>query len=179
MRRALLLLGTVAVLGVVNGGAFLNERLLRDGRLVLLELAPRDPRSIMQGDYMTLRFTVTGDVYGALADLADGRGGTDGIGAIRRMVLAVDANGVGRFARLDDGRPLGADESWLAFRSERNRVRLASDAWFFEEGTAARYEAARYGGFRIAPDGRALLASVHDEDRVAIEPPSRTDRERR
>ena len=176
MRDALLLLGTLAVLALVNGGAFLNERLLRDGRLVLLELAPRDPRSIMQGDYMTLRFDVAREASRAVAPgSATSGSATSGStarepGTSRRLVLEIDADGVGRFARLDDGTALGPDEALLAFRLRGGEVRLASDAWFFEEGTAARYEAARYGGFRIAPDGRALLTSVHGAGRAAIGP---------
>ena len=37
---------------------------------------------------------------------------------------------------------------------------LVSDAWFFKEGEAARWEKARYGEFRVLPDGRALLVGM-------------------
>src|SRR5690606_19512775 len=50
---AWLLVGVVVVHAVLG-----FERTLRDGQLVLLELAPVDPRSLMQGDYMALRFAV-------------------------------------------------------------------------------------------------------------------------
>ncbi|MFX7329222.1 GDYXXLXY domain-containing protein, partial [Acinetobacter baumannii] len=33
-----------------------KEMLLKEGQLVLLPLAPVDPRSLMQGDYMALRY---------------------------------------------------------------------------------------------------------------------------
>lgn len=39
---------------------------------------------------------------------------------------------------------------------------LATHAFFFEEGTAERYEAARYGAFRVAPDGELLLTGSRD-----------------
>lgn len=166
MRKAALLLGTIALLLVVNVGAFLNERLLKDGQLILLELVPRDPRSLMQGDYMALRFVVTNEVSSAL----DSRHKSESESSAVRMVLSVDQNGVGHFARLDDGTALAAQEAFLAFRQRDSNVSLTTDAWFFEEGQATRYQPARFGGFRIGPGGRALLASMHDSDGVAIEP---------
>src|SRR5690606_24984268 len=48
--------GLVLVLLVVNGGIYQRERILADGQPVMLALAPVDPRSLMQGDYMALRF---------------------------------------------------------------------------------------------------------------------------
>lgn len=38
-----------------------------------------------------------------------------------------------------------------------------SDAWFFREGDAARWEKARFGEFRVLPDGKALLVGMADE----------------
>jgi uncharacterized membrane-anchored protein len=39
-----------------------------------------------------------------------------------------------------------------------------TDAWFFREGDAERWQKARYGEFRVAPDGRALLVGMADAD---------------
>ncbi|MDE8355606.1 GDYXXLXY domain-containing protein, partial [Klebsiella pneumoniae] len=54
-RGALIALGLVLALAVVNLAIVSCERLLAEGEVVLLELAPVDPRSLMQGDYMSLR----------------------------------------------------------------------------------------------------------------------------
>ena len=40
----------------VNVSIWQKEQLLNHGKIVLLPLAPVDPRSLMQGDYMRLRF---------------------------------------------------------------------------------------------------------------------------
>ena len=37
-----------------------------------------------------------------------------------------------------------------------------TDAWFFKEGEAQRWQAARFGEFRVLPDGRALLVGMAD-----------------
>ena len=46
------------VLGFFFFNIIKNESILNDGKTVLLELRPVDPRSIMQGDYMALRFSL-------------------------------------------------------------------------------------------------------------------------
>ena len=39
-----------------------------------------------------------------------------------------------------------------------------TNAYFFEEGTAKRYEAAQYGELRVAPDGELLLTGLRGKD---------------
>jgi hypothetical protein len=39
---------------------------------------------------------------------------------------------------------------------------------FFEEGTADRYTAARYGEFRVAADGESILTGLRDRDLEAL-----------
>ena len=58
MRKALVIAAGVLLLAAVNWGIYSRERLLASGRVVMLELAPVDPRSLMQGDYMALRFAL-------------------------------------------------------------------------------------------------------------------------
>lgn len=50
------------VLGFFFFNIIKNESILNDGETVLLELRPVDPRSIMQGDYMALRFSLGDEV---------------------------------------------------------------------------------------------------------------------
>ena len=43
-------------------------------------------------------------------------------------------------------------------------MKLATNAWFFEEGSAERYEPARYGEFRVDADGELLLTRMRGKD---------------
>jgi uncharacterized membrane-anchored protein len=151
MRKAIALAAGLLVLGIVNFGVYQRETLLREGRVVLLELAPVDPRSLMQGDYMRLNFEVADRAFGALA----GRSDADG-----RIVVAIDPQGVARFARLPDARPLAPGEIALRYRIRGGRPNFATNAWFFEEGQAAVYANARYGEFRVAEDGEVILTGL-------------------
>jgi uncharacterized membrane-anchored protein len=47
---------------------------------------------------------------------------------------------------------------------------VASDAWYFKEGDAERWTAARYGEFRVSAEGRALLVGRADADLRRIAP---------
>src|SRR6185436_18060197 len=49
--RPLIVAGLVLVLGAVNWSIWGKERIKASGAVVYLDLAPLDPRSIMQGDY--------------------------------------------------------------------------------------------------------------------------------
>ena len=64
------------------------------------------------------------------------------------------------FVRLDDGSPLQADEILLAYRLRGYEVLTAATAFYFQEGTAQQYTGAKFGVFRLAPDGKTLLVGL-------------------
>jgi len=76
------------------------------------------------------------------------------------------------FARLDHASdtagPLAENEVYLRYRVRAGRLKFASDAYFFQEGTAETYGSARYGRYRVADDGELLLTSLHDENLVQL-----------
>ena len=64
------------------------------------------------------------------------------------------------FVRLDDGSPLQADEFLLAYRLRGYEVLTAATAFYFQEGTASQYAGAKFGVFKLAPDGKTLLVGL-------------------
>ncbi|UYO75286.1 GDYXXLXY domain-containing protein [Halomonas qinghailakensis] len=56
--RWIVIVATAVVLAVVNWAIWQKEHHLAEGEIVYLELAPVDPRSLMQGDYMALSFAL-------------------------------------------------------------------------------------------------------------------------
>jgi uncharacterized membrane-anchored protein len=156
MRSLIALVACAASLALINYSIFAKERLLATGAVVLLELAPVDPRSLMQGDYMALRFGVAN-----LAASALGRSRESSTG---RIVATLDERRVASFRRLHDGKPVASNEVLLRYRMREGEMKFATNAFFFQEGTARRYEGARYGEFRVAPDGELLLTGLRDKD---------------
>ena len=150
MRKLVVILAGFAVLATVSYAIYQKEELLSNGRVLLLELAPVDPRSLMQGDYMALRFKLQRDIL-FTESLRDGF-----------AVVAVDENRVGRFRRLDDGSAMMAGEEKIFFRVRGSEVKLGTNAFFFQEGDAAVYASARYGEARVDGDGQFLLTGLRD-----------------
>jgi uncharacterized membrane-anchored protein len=157
---ALTVLATVVV---AQGAIRAKEGLIAHGRPVYVPLAPVDPRSLMQGDYMRLNFS-----------LPDAAARTD-MGLLRgqrpHVVARLDARGVATLPRLHQpGEALGADELRIELSPKNGQWTLVTDAWFFREGEAERWQRARFGEFRVGADGRALLVGLSDEGLNPIKP---------
>jgi uncharacterized membrane-anchored protein len=159
MRRGLVITGLLLVLVIPNALVFEKERLLADGTPVLLELAPVDPRSLIQGDYMRLDYAIT-------RQIADSQQHWPRTGQI---VVALDEHGVARFVRRHDGRtPLAPREHLLTYRRRRGGVRVGTDAFHFQEGQEPRYRGARYGEVRVSRSGTSVLVGLRDSARKAM-----------
>jgi uncharacterized membrane-anchored protein len=143
--RIVVIAATVLVLVAVNGSILAKERIRSNGERIFLELAPVDPRSLMQGDYMALRFAIASQIE----DKGPGSGG--------RASVNVDERGVASLS------PDGRGTLRLRYRLRGNQVWLGTNAYFFEEGSAARYDKARFGEFRVDRDtGEAVLVGLRD-----------------
>ena len=147
-------LGALLVLGVVNAAIVGKETIKREGDTVYLPLAPVDPRSLMQGDYMALRFTLVRELE-ALNEKAPSvrREGETGFAGV-----VLDAQRVGRLATADAPASVR-----LRYRIRDRQVWLGTNAFFFEEGSADRFSGARYGEFRVdRTSGEAVLVGLRD-----------------
>ncbi|MFN2567217.1 MAG: GDYXXLXY domain-containing protein [Gemmatimonadaceae bacterium] len=159
MRSALVVAGLVLVLAIPNASIVGKERLLADGTSVLLELAPVDPRSLIQGDYMRLDYAITRQI--ADSQLVWPRTG--------QIVVVLDEHGVARFVRRHvSGTPPRAGEHLLTYRRRGRRIRVGSDAFHFQEGHAGRYQVARYGELRVSRSGTSVLVGLRDGTRQVL-----------
>ncbi|WP_028456562.1 GDYXXLXY domain-containing protein [Chitinilyticum litopenaei] len=163
MNRMLLpVLAIIATLLVLNIGVYRHEQLLQKGSVVYLPLAPVDPRSLLQGDYMALNYALVRDVDRSLQQHA-GRHWPD-YGTLQ-VLLRLDARRVGTPVWVGTGAPEpGHDELRLRVKIVNGyRIMLPSHAYFFGEGEAERYSRARYAILRVSKEGRSLLAGLADE----------------
>ncbi len=164
MRSALFWLGTLLVFVVPNALVMHKETIARQGRSVYLELAPVDPRSLMQGDYMDLRYRLSRDLREASADWPT-RG---------HLVLRLDDQGRGEFARLGrGGGDLAPDEQLLRYRVLPRGLVVAAESFFFQEGQAQIFARAEYAELRVNADGSSVLVALCDDDLVRLGAPAR------
>ena len=144
----------LVVLAVVNFSIFQTETRLTQGQVIYVRLAPVDPRSLIQGDYMQLNYALLQELR-AIDDLPE-RG---------KLVLSLDEQNIATFERLYQGEPLAANEILLNYRQwDTWNISIGSDSFFFEEGQADDYANARYAAFRVADNGQSMLINLHDGD---------------
>ena len=155
-RQLALLLSGLAILAGINATVWRYERAMSSGEVVLLRLAPVDPRSLMQGDYMRLNYEIARELTSRDARANQDKGSDT-------LVIRLDAHQVATLVA--DGKPdrLASDERLLQVHQSERQWQIGPDAYFFEEGTGDQYQAARYGEFRLQADGKTLLVGLRDE----------------
>lgn len=151
MKKILFWTTTLLIIVVVNFLIFSKEKTLANGRTMLLRLAPVDPRSLIQGDYMVLRYTIAGEV--SKTQLKNS-------GCI---VVSLDKNNVAKFVRVHNGESLQTGEHLLFYRN-RGSLRLGAESFMFQEGYADLYANARYGELKVDESGASVLIGLRDED---------------
>ncbi|WP_309893145.1 GDYXXLXY domain-containing protein [Archangium sp.] len=157
MRSRVIFIGLALVVLALVVLVVRKERVLSHGTPVLLELAPVDPRSLMQGDYMVLDYAVSREVRKTEVS-------QDGL-----LVLRLDENGVGHFVRRHTpDAPLAPGELLLGYKQREGRVRLGAESFFFQEGHADRYAGAKYGELRVAEDGSSVLVGLRNAERQPL-----------
>jgi uncharacterized membrane-anchored protein len=155
LRRVTVLAGLVLILALFNWSVVRKEALLRDGKTLLIELAPVDPRSLIQGDYMRLEYRIARDISGHYEWPRDGQ-----------IVVTAGEDNVAMFVRRhEEGTPLAAGEHLLLYRRRNRRIKIGTDAFFFQEGHAMRYDRAKYGELRVDASGDSLLIGLRDPER--------------
>jgi uncharacterized membrane-anchored protein len=129
-----------------------KEKLLSDGKLVLLELAPVDPRSLMQGDYMRLSYKIAQNLP------------FDSIPKRGYCVVRLQSNGIADRVRLQKGRtPLNDNEILIEYTTGKWNINIGAESYFFQEGQSNKFEKAKYGGINIDKDGNSLLVGLYDQ----------------
>lgn len=144
-------LNVLIVLVLYNNSICSKEKLLATGKPVYLRLAPVDPRSLMQGDYMRLSFAIVDSIHN---DRLPKRG---------YCVIQQDSLGlVNRVRWQEKSAPLYAGEQLIKYTTGSSRIQLGAESYFFQEGKADKYNNARYGLIKVDASGNTLLVGLCD-----------------
>jgi Uncharacterized membrane-anchored protein len=167
VQRVGLALGLVLSLGLSQWDVVNKEQVLAQGQKIYIPLVPRDPRSLMQGDYMALRFDLP-------RSLMENREGERTRYPLQTTVLAVarlDQQGVATLLRrAKTPETLAEDEVLVPLKYMKNDWVVVTNAYFFPEGMGRVFSTARYGEFRVLDKGKVLLAGLADEKLQRIKP---------
>lgn len=192
MRKSTIVLLLTGILSLVyvNGLAWRYAAIRSEGQLVHLELAPVDPISLVQGQYMRLRFDL--ERQDAELQEADHDLFAEDPSAGVLAVLELDQNRVGTVTRLIPENPADStirdleheygaagyallrvevDDEFRRHIAENSddgprdfRIKLRQNSFLFQENTPEKYSGARYGIFRVTSDGEYVLVDLAGED---------------
>lgn len=132
-----------------------KETLIAKGTEVLLRLAPVDPRSLMQGDYMALNYQIFDKI--------------DRHFKSGYIVVMVDRNKVAKFVRQQSNTKVNDGELIIFYKRHNGRLTIGADNYFFQEGSGKKFENAKYGLLKVDSDGNSILIGLCDDAGQLIE----------
>lgn len=158
-KNYIIILNLVILLFIFNKSIFNKEETLKNGTLVLLELAPVDPRSLMQGDYMRLNYKISSAIN------------LDSISKRGYCVVKIDDNGIAKRIRFQNNlQPKNEGEYLINYTSAKWRnINIGAESFFFQEGKGEKFEKAKYGGLKIDNQGNSILVGLYNKDLQIID----------
>lgn len=163
-------MGLLIVLVIILQFGFLgyqtasSERLLATGSVVKLELQPIDPRSMLQGDYVQLSYTIS-----QLPDEIDRELDDQSFRGRIQIVLSKNEQGLHEFNRIySDGEPLKSSEIVINGKRDtyswNNQIDYGIENYFVAEGTGLEVERnAHFAYVRIGNNGNAILERLSEK----------------
>ena len=156
--KKILVANLLLVLGFFAYSVVSKERLIANSTEILLRLAPVDPRSLMQGDYMQLNYALLNQLWSK--DSCD------------YVVVKVGSDKVAEYERVQNNTYTAPGEVLLRIRRNGrvlgSRVSFGAEQYFFQEGTGQKYENAKYGLLKVDADGNCILVGLCDSEKRLI-----------
>lgn len=149
-----------------------SEQIISNGQDIYLKLAPRDPRSIMQGDYMSLNMDINNQIreyivnetYGSHDHWTDDQ--IEVLCKSQYVVITTDSCNV---VRLQDAiHPKYENEMIIKLKHEGTYPIVPIKSFFFEEGSEKKYSAAKYAHVKVDLLGYLKVIALADENKEDI-----------
>ncbi len=161
IRDATLFIATIMIFVIFNVMIYQKQKILRTGETVYLSIAPVDPRSLMQGDYMTFRYLLEDDIKKVATPATQGG----------YLVIATNENGVGEFVKFYQGETLNTNEKLLQYRFHPNNFApytIKPNTFFFQEKLQPNFQQAKFAVFHYQGEKNYLLTGLADQERKII-----------
>ncbi|ACC98846.1 Uncharacterized membrane-anchored protein [Elusimicrobium minutum Pei191] len=156
MRAKIFFLLTLIILSVLAYNVFKKEIMLARGQTFYLELAPVDPRSLLQGDYMQLNYKISN--RDLLFEQYD------------HVCLILNDKKVAEYLMdLEHDECEKSGGVCISVHYDRGGYHVAPTSFFFQEGYAQLYETARYAILKHSGH-KVLLKGLADKDLKEICP---------
>jgi len=176
--KKILLIVNVVILFVITGFSVTKEESYKKlDSYFYLELAPVDPRSLLQGDYMTLNYDITDKardfIYDNRTYIYDGENENEveeirelrKLADAKRAYIAVrlDKNRVARYVKITKEKADEKDLLFIAYKTDGFNVDINANSYLFQEGTGDKYQNARYSKVVLVGNNLRLI-DLRDKD---------------
>jgi uncharacterized membrane-anchored protein len=136
-----------------NFSIFQKEQVKKSTDEVILKLRPVDPRSIIQGDYMTLAYEIEEQSEKVNKDVKK-----PGF-----LIIEKGENNIANFVGFYKDQTLTENQKLIKYYSNWRGARIHPHSFMFQEGKAINFEAAKYALFKYNGDREYLLDSLLNE----------------
>lgn len=133
----------------LTGYQIYKEENYRKNNTIILPLAPVDPRSLMQGDYMILNFNIEREF-----NKSEWKNEKKGY-----LKLKIDENGISHFNEYSQ--KLAPNS--IKF-DNRYKFTMGVDSYFFQDGKDKHFQQARFAQLFLLKDGSLRLDRLLDKD---------------
>ncbi len=157
LKTILVAVNAVLLLGFIFYATIQKEKIRKEGQFVLIPLAPLDPRSLLQGDYMILNYD-----WSAFDNSEQN---------FKRgcLVFKTTNESVLEAIRLSESiDDLKQGERCLKYYRSDYQIKIGAESYFFQEGNGKTFEAAKFAGLRVGENGDKLLVALYDENKKEI-----------
>ncbi len=173
MKRLVIIVLLITTLGIVNGMVWHKEQLIKNGTRIILALAPVDPHSIMQGDYMALRYKFPKwlserkhrnniPLFGLLVLERNIKNST-------AKVIKVYGYDHIKKLRVNSPGKLKVDQYLMRYKKGRwNQVQFGVRSFFFQQGHGKYYSKARFADIRVGSNGEFILVDMLNDKLQSI-----------
>ena len=176
--KKILLIINIVILFVVTGfSANKEESYKKLDSYFYLELTPVDPRSLLQGDYMTLNYDITDKasdfIYNNRTYIYDGENENEveeirelrKLADAKRAYIAVrlDENKVAKFVKITKEKTDEKDLLFIAYKTDGFNVDINASSYLFQERTGDKYQNTRYSKVVLVGNNLRLI-DLRDKD---------------
>lgn len=177
----LVLTGLLAIV-YVNVYAWHSQQIKTRGEVLFLRLAPVDPLSLVQGQYMRLRFEIEKTYNSTQADQQLIQNSNGHVLAVIRLDSKRIGSMTGRLTPRHRPQQHSVDTLLIQVqaqlissrddsdRQQLHAIQIDQNSFLFQENTEDRYTTAKYGMFRVHANGRYVLIDLADENLRALTP---------
>jgi uncharacterized membrane-anchored protein len=157
--NSLIVLNLALVSLYIVYATYQKEQIISKGELILLRLAPVDPRSLMQGDYMILNYAINSNIPDSIPN---------------KGYLIFEKDSTGNLYPKKIIKKLNAEHHQVAIKYQYKAndwqapIKIGAESYFFEEGQAQKFDQAKYGGLKVDTEGNSILIGLYDINRQLI-----------